>query len=151
TSDKDIADITSLYQKAGLWHRITLDGHSGSHPLVGFSGVHPTIRWDAYDAQIEPLTEGQAFSKGEPLYGARATSVALHPPPALLTKPEQLMEYWREAFIHFKQKGWMDRLFLYLWDEPNESQYAKMTNLGRTVRRSAPDLKILLTVPLHKE
>jgi Domain of unknown function (DUF4091) len=150
TSDKDIADITSLYQKSGLWHRITMDGSSGSHPLVVSSGGRPAIQWDAYDAQIGPLMDGLVFSRGEPLYGARATSVAVHRPPSL-TEPAQQIQYWREAVIHFRQKGWMDRLFLYLWDEPKESQYSKMIELGRTVRRAAPELKILVTAPLHPE
>lgn len=150
TSDKDVADITSLYQKSGLWHRLTLDGSAGSHPLVVSSGRRPAVQWDAYDAQIGPFMDGLVFSRGEPLYGAKATSVAVHPPPSL-TEPEQQIQYWREAVSHFRQKGWMDRLFLYLWDEPKESQYSKMIDLGRTVRRAAPELKILVTAPLHPE
>jgi hypothetical protein len=147
TSDSGVVDITSIYQKSALWHRITLDGSSGTPPQLTRSG---DILWDTYDAQMAPFLDGRVFTANEPLYGAKTTSVTLHPPPSL-KDPEQQIQYWRQAASHFRQKGWMDRLFVYLWDEPKESQYAKVVELGTLVRRADPGLKTLVTAPLHAE
>jgi hypothetical protein len=150
TTDKALADVTALYQKAALWHRITLDPSAGLAPHVSIAAGRANLRWDEYDAQIRPLMDGLIFSEDEPLHGARATSVALRPPPSVNT-PEQQIQYWREVASHFRQKGWFDRMFIYLWDEPNASQYSKMTELGRTVHRADPTLRNLVTAPLHQE
>jgi hypothetical protein len=90
------------------------------------------------------------FSAGEPLYRAGTTSVALHPPPSL-TDPQQQIMYWQNAANHFRQKGWMDRLFIYLIDEPKPAQFSAMAATGRTIHRADPELKNLVTAQLHND
>ena len=150
TNDKALSDITSLYQKAALGHRITLDGSSGT-PL-SFSMVDGKVRvnWEQYDSEVHPFLDGLVFSADEALPGAKTTSITLRTPPALKTEEQQIY-FWRQVAEHFRQKGWFDRLFNYLWDEPKPNEYPAMAQLGRTVHRADPELKNLVTAPLHRE
>jgi hypothetical protein len=69
----------------------------------------------------------------------------------LLKGSDEQIQYWRQVAEHFKQKGWFDRLFNYLWDEPNKNEFGQMAVLGRVVRQAAPDVKNLVTAPLHSD
>jgi hypothetical protein len=148
TNDDDIGALTSLYQKAALLHRITLDGSAGLSPSVTAAGNQVQVNWTHYDKFMAPFMDGLMLSQGQPLQGAKATSVALHTPRSLTT-PEQQMQFWRNAAQHFRVRGWFDRLFHYLWDEPKAADYPKMIALGRTVRRADPAVKNLVTAPLN--
>jgi len=150
TSDDDIGALTSLYQKAALLHRMTLDTSAGLAPLVKAAGNDVQIDWTHYDRFIGPIMNGLLFPQGQPLQGARATSVALHTPRSLTT-PEQQIEFWRKTAQHFRDKGWFDRLFHYLWDEPKAADYPAMIALGRVVRRADPAVRNLVTAPLNPE
>jgi hypothetical protein len=150
TNERDVADLTTLYQKAALWNRITLDGSSGLPPSVTVVRDHVSINWDAYDKQIAPFLDGFAFSRNEPLRGAKFTSVTLRTPPLLKSKRHQI-QFWRQTAAHFRKKGWFDRLFNYLWDEPARSQFAAMLDLGEMVHDADPALKNLVTAPFHQE
>src|SRR5437867_7722947 len=83
TSNKDIDDLTFIYAKAALWHRISLDSSAGLAPSIAVSNGHVRISWDEYDRVNQPFLDGTVFSPGQPLYGARATSVGLNTPQAL--------------------------------------------------------------------
>ena len=150
TKDADIDDLTYLYAKAALLHRITLNGSAGILPLVSTANSKVEVHWDRYDHVNQPFLDGQVFSPGEPLYGARATSVGI-PTPPLARTPEQQTEFWRKAAAHFREKGWFDRFFNYLWDEPKPKDFAAMVELGKAVHRADPGLKSLVTAPLHPE
>jgi hypothetical protein len=150
TSNQDIDALTTLYQKAALWHRITLDTSAGVLPLVRTTNGIVQVQWDEYDTVIHPFVDGMAFAAGQPLYGARATSVALTTPP-LLTTPEQQIQFWRQTAEHFRQKGWFDRLFNYLWDEPQPKDYPALVQIGKTVHSADAALKNLVAAPFHPE
>jgi hypothetical protein len=150
TNDADVFALTYQYQKSALWHRITLDGGAGVTPSLSITDNKVQVRWDAYDSVVAPFMDGIVFSPGDPLYGAKATSVALRTSHALKT-PEQRIQFWRQAAEHFRRKGWFGRLFHYLWDEPRAEHYQAMIQLGRDVRRADPEIKNLVTAPLHPE
>jgi len=151
TNDKALFDLTAVYEKAGLLHRLTLDGSSGVQPVITTNGGKVRIDWENYDRHVEPLMAGQVLSKTEPLYGAKATTVTLRTPALLLRTPDEQIDYWRQAAQHFRQKGWFDRLFNYLWDEPKKANYAEMTRIGQIVRQADPAVRNLVTAPLHPE
>jgi len=148
TQDKDVADLTTIYQKAGLRHRITIDGSAGLQPAVKMSHGEVAVDWRSYDAQLSPFLNGLVFSRNEPLAGAKSTSVALRTPPSLNNETAQI-QFWKLAAAHFREKGWFERLFNYLWDEPAKSQYAPMLRLGEIVHRADPSIRNLVTAPLH--
>jgi hypothetical protein len=72
----------------------------------------------------------------------------LRTPPSLNNEPAQI-QFWKLAAAHFREKGWFERLFNYLWDEPAQSQYAPMLRLGEIVHRADPSIRNLVTAPLH--
>ncbi len=56
---------------------------------------------------------------------------------------------WRAWAAHFREKGWLDRLFLYLWDEPQgPGDYPKVLHAGRLARAADPGLPTLVTEQL---
>jgi hypothetical protein len=150
TNDKDLFDITSVYEKAGLWHRVTIDGSVGVQPSFSVVDNKVRVNWREYDQQVGPFMDGHVFSADEPLYGAKATSITQHTLPALET-PERQVQYWKQVAEHFREKGWFDRLFNYLWDEPNKNQYSEMTRIGKLVHQADPTVKNLVTAPFHPE
>jgi hypothetical protein len=150
TNDTQLYEMTAIYQKAALWHRISLHGGSGIPPEFDIVDGHVQVRWKNFDNEIGPFMDGLVFSPGEPLYGAKATSISVRTPPAL-KMPEQQIQYWRQIAQHFREKGWMDRLFNYLWDEPKPEEFPAVVRLGEVLRQADPELKNLVTVRLRPE
>jgi hypothetical protein len=99
---------------------------------------------------VGPFLDGVAISEGEPLQGARATSVEIRTPPTLETEQQQA-SYWTQYTRHFQQKGWLDRLFLYLWDEPAKSVFPDVLKRGRVALRVDPKIRSLVTVPFTEK
>jgi hypothetical protein len=150
TSDDDLYALTRMYQKAALLHRISVHGGSGIPPKVLSGAGRLELEWSAYDAEVGPFLEGTAISKDEPLFGARATSVDLRTPATFPAADQQAL-YWQEWIKHFKRKGWSDRLFLYLWDEPRPADFERVLTRGRAAVHASPAIRNLLTTPFTPE
>ncbi len=148
TGSKDIEDLTRVYHKAALWHRISLDSNAGVAPALAIKDDHVQVSWDTYDSVVEPFMDGTVFTSNDPLSGARATSLAMTTPSLLLTTSGQRIEYWRQIAAHFREKGWFDRLFHYVWDEPQPKDFPALIELGKTAHRADPALKNLVAAPL---
>ena len=59
---------------------------------------------------------------------------------------------WLRCFTqHLRQKGWFDRCFFYLWDEPNIAYTKQLVAVGRVVREAVPDLKILVVQAITEQ
>src|SRR5258706_1630250 len=99
---------------------------------------------------MAPFLEGTAIAAGEPLSGARATTADLRTP-ASFSSEEQQVAYLSAWVRHFEQRGWNDRLFLYLWDEPARGDFEKVLERGRVSLRSQPRVRNLLRVPFTSE
>ena len=146
TNDKDLHSITRLYAKAALVHRLSIHVGSMVSPALAYDAGKMQLDWRLYDTEIGPFLDGAAIAEGEPLYGARATSVDLRTL-AALDSEEQQVSYWTEWTKHFQQKGWLDRLFLYLWDEPATGDFPKVLQRGRVSVRADPRVRNLVTTP----
>ena len=148
--DKDVTDMTYLYSKAALLHRISLDGSASVLPVMKMNSGKLYMGWDEYDRLVTPFMTGRVLTGADPLSGAKATSVAIHTPPLMATADQQV-EFWRQISEHFRQKGWFAYLINYLWDEPKSSSFAQMAELGRTVHRADPEVRNLVTAPFHSD
>lgn len=148
TGSKDIEDLTRVYHKAALWHRVSLDSNAGVAPALSIKDGHVQVSWDTYDSVVEPFMDGTVFTSTDPLSGARSTSLGVTTPVFLLTTAEQRIEYWRQIAEHFRKKGWFDRLFHYVWDEPQPKDYPALVELAKTAHRADPALKNLVAAPL---
>jgi len=150
TNDKDLHFITGMYTKAALLHRISTHGGSMQPPKFSYDAGKMQLDWRDYDAEVGPFLNGVAVPEGEPLQGARATSAEIRTPKAFETDEQEKL-YWTEWTKHFQQKGWADRLFLYLWDEPASSDYPEVLKRGRVSEQASPRLRNLVTVAFTRK
>ncbi len=142
TSDRDAFAFTHLYQKAALWHRISAHGASMTPPPFTRHGDEVSIDWTRYDEEAGPFLDGKVFKDSEPLFGAKATSVDLRTNNSAGTDDLKVL-YWREFARHFREKGWIDRLFFYVWDEPSAEETGdvlRKAKLAHEADRSIPNL-----------
>jgi glycosyl hydrolase family 123 len=144
TSDEDLLAITKLYAKATLWHRITVHGGTFLPPRFMEKDGKAQIGWTAYDAEVAPFLNGEIFTKGEPLYGAKFSSIDLRTSNEADTD-ELKVKYWRAWVQHFVERGWLDRLFLYAWDEPQRTDLLKVAHLAGLAKQADPRLAVLVT------
>ena len=144
TNDQALYSLTRVYANAALLHRISIHGGSMVSPKYRHQSGRVQIDWEPYDAEMGPLLNGASIPQGEPLHGAKVTSVELRTPPVFADDNQQA-QYWAEWLKHFRQKGWLDRLFLYLWDEPAAGDAEKVLQRGRASLRVDSHLRNLVT------
>lgn len=147
--DDELHELTGRYATAALRHRISLHGGSMAPPAAKFEGGRAKVDWARYDREVGPLLDGTAFGPGDPLPGARLTSIDVVTAAGL--DDRETLLYWRAWADHFRRRGWLDRLFLYLPDEPGVEDYPEVGRLGRLARSADPALPTLLTEQLVPE
>jgi len=146
TDDEDLQSLTRAYAQDALQHRLTLHGGSMQYPKFSYRGAKMQLDWRDYDDEMTPFMNGTSIPESEPLHGARATSAEIRMPNAF-ENDEIARSYWTEWTKHFQQKGWADRLFLYLWDEPKPGDLPAVLKKGRVAMQSEPRPRALLTTP----
>lgn len=140
----ELVEMTRRYGKALLLHRLSFYGGSMEPPEIEGSGDDLDLEWEDYEEEMEPFLEGEVLTGDDALSGARVTSVDVRTPS--LHGPAERVAYWRRWSDHFRERGWHERLFVYLWDEPRAGEhYSRVAELGRLARRADPDLRTLLT------
>ncbi len=144
TSDDDLYRISGLYAKAALLHRLSTYGGTMVAPPAVVDGDALRVEWTAFDRYEGPFLDGTVLGNDDPLPGARVTSADLRTWGK--TEHENTL-YWREWGHHFREKGWSDRLYFYLWDEPQAEAVPRVLAKGKLVRRADPAIRNLLTMP----
>jgi len=150
TNDDDVIRFTSLYRKAALWHRLSVYNGSMLPPRTSYFGGKITVDWTRYDKEVAPFLDGTVIRRGEPLYGAKATSIDV-PAVRTIQDDERKVLYLRAFANHFREKGWFDRLFNYLWDEPKPENYPEVVRQGKLAHSAVPDIKNLVTASFHSD
>ncbi len=75
-----------------------------------------------------------------------ATTIALRMWPLLTCKPEN-----KKAIQHqLIKNGWIDKSFVYIWDEPSEKDYPKIIERAKKIKPYAPKIKLLCTTRYDK-
>jgi hypothetical protein len=146
TDERDLLALTRRYATAALRHRVSLHGGTMAPPPARFAKGVARVDWSGYDREVADFLDGTVFGRGEPLAGARATSIDLRTLGEL--SEAQRVLYWRAWAEHFRERGWLDRLFLYVWDEPTPEVYPAILRQARLLRRADRQLRSLLTEPL---
>ena len=95
--------------------------------------------WDEFDRVVETwMAKGAtAFSIG----GILHWGVKLPPE----NERDDVAVKLRFLGEHLRQKGWSERFYFYVFDEPSTAQFANIEALCRFVHDHAPNLNILLT------
>jgi hypothetical protein len=135
---QDGRELTRLYDTMALRRGLTLFGGTQDAPDHAVLGDSVRIDWTGYDAEVAPFLDGTAVPSG-----ARWTAVELREP-ARLTRPQR--KSWRRAWVeHFRERGWLDRLFVYVHDEPRAEDFPRVEERARELREDAPEVRRLLT------
>jgi len=145
TSDEDLRQISVLYSKAALQDRISLHGGTFIPPPFTVDGTRATLDWREYDSEEGTFLDGTVFGAGDPLPGARYTSIDLRTHGSASTDLEKIL-YWREWARHFRERGWLNRLFYYVKDEPTVKDYPEILKLTSLAHEADPGIKTLLTL-----
>jgi len=131
------SELTRVYDLSALRRGITLFGGTQDPPDFSLEGDEVRIDWRAYDAEVAPFLDGTA------LPGSRWTAVELREP-AKLERPQR--RSWRRQWVeHFRRRGWLDRLFRYVEDEPAEKDFARVEEKAREFLEDAPEVRRLVT------
>jgi len=95
-----------------------------------------------YDKQDENFEDFDRFVK--PLMDA-GLPVCVLPRPRVekVEGKEQLPDHYRRFIDHLRDKGWFDRCYLYLRDEPPESEYPKLKEDAAQLKSLIPGIRIL--------
>ncbi len=60
-------------------------------------------------------------------------------------------DYMRQVGAHLRERGWLDKAYLYLWDEPESDYFDKVVELQQLALQGDPDLKVWETTsPFHR-
>jgi len=60
-------------------------------------------------------------------------------------------EYMRQVGQHLREMGWLDKAYVYLWDEPEPDYFDRVVELQQLALQGDPDLKIWETTsPAHR-
>jgi Domain of unknown function (DUF4091) len=141
---EDRIELTRLYNTIALRRGITLSGGTQEPPDWSPSGDGVQIDWTSYDAEVAPFLDGTALPSG-----TRWTSVEMREPPKL-TRSQR--KSWRRAWVeHFRARGWLDRLFFYVFDEPPVSEFPAVEKRAHEIREDAPEIRRLLTTSYSAE
>ena len=150
-----------------------LHGHyiNNWSPITGFNyglnGVDVKIidnkvivDWTKYDELITPYMDGSAYDDGTPAQtlfipywipvkkakgDGWARRVNIHNYKNI--DLDLFAQYIEEVQRHMREKGWLDRAYVFYFDEPfiSEWKYTAFIQIGKIIRKYAPELKILIT------
>jgi hypothetical protein len=133
-------ELTRVYDLAALRRGITLMG--GRQDPPHFDGKH--IDWREYDAEVAPFLDGTALPNG-----ARWTSVELRESGKLSREARRT---YRKLWVsHFKERGWLSRLFRYVIDEPPAKDFPKVEALAHEYLEDVPEVRRLVTTSFSKD
>lgn len=128
-------ELTRAYDLAALRRGISLYGGTHDAPPLRKNGH---IDWTAYDAEVGPFLDGTALPSG-----AHWTSVDFRMPRKL--SRDERRSYRKQWVEHFRKRGWLDRLFAYVRDEPAERDFASVEADAREWKEDAPEVHRLVT------
>ncbi len=141
-----IVPLSKLYAESGLMHRISLESVTGEDWSIYPSSSAESINWTSFDANWGPFLDGIDLPYG--LKGAKLTSIRLN---EWGDTDEERRNYWQQYAIHFKEKGWFDRLFDYTWDEPSEDrEFEELKKKSSLVKDADEDLRVLVTANIQQ-
>lgn len=117
--DDERLRLVHRYARLALGHRLSLHAMSIIPPPTAVRDGRLTVDFSSWDAEIGPYLDGTALPSG-----ARFTATDLRTPSDL--PPDRHGEYLRAVEAHFREKGWLDRLFAYVMDEPKPEQLPEL-------------------------
>lgn len=100
--------------------------------------------WTGFDGVTGALLDGTLFDDAPP-----ATSFAVPRPPKGVSE-EQAGEWYRTVESHLREKGWLDRGFASVGDEPMRRDYPQVKASAASIKNAAPGIRTLVTEPYSR-
>ncbi len=134
-----------LYARAALRNRVTVEGGKEFEPLYTFGADGALLFADtaAYDRAVGAFLDGK-----ETPGGAQWTSLRL--PSFSRLPPQQQKQAIRHFTEHARRRGWLNRLFDLLFDEPGRPEhFAQLRRRAELLRDSGPQVARLASTDLN--
>ena len=146
-------------------HHITVYDPDPTTPLkVEWKGLadpataQPVFNWDEWDAAVEKgFREYHANTLRVPVNGLGGGTYEHRYEPEIAGFKEGTPEYdiligryLRALEGHLKEKGWLEKSYVYWFDEPDAKDYAFCTNGFAKLKRHAPGMRRMLTEEVCK-
>ena len=125
------------------------------------SVAEPIFDWAAWDAAMEEAFAKYHFNTfvigvqglGGGTYESRVEPTIMGIPASNPAYDVLMGKYLKKIEAHLREKGWLDKAYVYWFDEPEPKDYAFVMNGFRTLKKHAPGLRRMLTEealePLH--
>ena len=131
----------------------------GGFEPVDIAAVEPVFDWTRWDTAMERAFEVHRFNTfSMHVDGLGGGTFHERYEPTFMGYPESAPEYdillgkyLRGIEAHLKQKGWLDKAFVYWFDEPDPKDYAFVMNGFAKLKRHAPGLRRMLTEQIEKD
>ncbi|MBI2432713.1 MAG: DUF4091 domain-containing protein [Candidatus Hydrogenedentes bacterium] len=115
--------------------------------------LRPTINWTGWDVAMQEAMDKYHFTSFIlPTVGLGGGTFHSRVEPSLLGFAESTLQYqaafkhyWYAVQEHLREKGWLDRSYIYWFDEPDPKDYDFVNNGFRKLKEAAPDIPRMLT------
>ena len=100
-----------------------------------------TYHFNTFQLPVEGLGSGTFHSRQEPTFYGYAENTPQY---------QQLhSSYLRKLQEHLQEKGWLDKAYVYWFDEPDAKDYAFVMNGFKKLKDFAPGVRRMLTEPFY--
>ncbi len=136
------------------WSPITGFNYGRNGVIIKENNGKVSVDWTVFDKTVSPYLDGSAFRDKVP---ARCLFVPYYLPikggGRLSNKTYKSIDYdlfgqyIAEVQRHMQQKGWLDKAYVFYFDEPflQGWKYDAFLQTAKVIRQKAPTLKILIT------
>lgn len=115
--------------------------------------AEPVFDWTAWDAAMEKAFDVYHFNTVKlPIMGLGGGTFHARTPPSIQGIPATnalyhvlMGRYLGAIEAHLREKGWLDKAYVYWFDEPDAKDYPFVMEGFRTLKRHAPGLRRMLT------
>ena len=172
TRKEDKAAITAKYLEMFARHHI-----SPYSPMSGVSAgawtdkwskpsdpadAQPSFSWDTWDAAIEKALDNYHFNTFNlSIKGKGSSDPASRRPRTVrkinrVSETNALYEVYMERYLkaveaHIREKGWLDRAYIYSFDEPLREDYDYVKEDLLRIKKYAPSLRRMVTEEPQEE
>ena len=141
------------------WSPITGWEYGTNKARVSVRNGKVEVDWTQYDKLVEPYLTGEAYADKVPIQclvapywvpimkNGKLISGIIYKINHKNVRYDLLEQYFAEVQRHFKEKGWLDKVMFFYFDEPFVSpwKYESFVKVSKIMRRAAPDIRIMVT------
>ena len=148
----DCDTLVARYLEEFARHRMAMYGWRMSLPDYSWNDGLWTFDWDwaSFDADHGAYLDGTFYKAGYEFTGMRLPG-APGGRPAHVPAADWEREWWAGWADHFRNAGWLHKLWYYLPDEPTFNEYPKLVEIAARVHNADPDLRVVVTEQFEEE